>query len=199
MANEPVNTNNEPVKETDQKTSPDTADFDKRIKELEAENRKLKDAVTNASADASKWKKQMQEKDDALKARMSEDEKAQVEKDAADAAMRQELEQLRTERNIANYVSALVANDIGMDAVTAKAVAEALNAGETEKVFDGIRKFVTAHDKSLREGALKNNQTLPGGAADKTVTREEFKAMSYKQMVQFKNDHPDLYQEYMNN
>ena len=194
MPNALENANKE--QNTEQTAPADTADLDKRIKELEAENAKLKQSVTNASADASKWKKQMQEKDDALKARMSEEEKAKADKDAADAAMKQELEQLRTERNIAKYTSALVAQDIGMDANTAKAVAEALNAGETDKVFDGIRKFVTAHDKALREGALKNNQTLPGGAAEKTVTQAEFNAMSYREMVQFKADHPDLYQEY---
>ena len=63
--------------------------------QLEAENARLKQSVTNASADASKWKQQMKEKDDALKARMTEEEKARAEQEAATAAMQQELETMR--------------------------------------------------------------------------------------------------------
>ena len=174
----------------------DTSALEARIKALEAENGKLKQSVTNASADASQWKQKYKETDDALKAKMSDEERAQKEQETANAALQKELEDLRNERNIAKFTGALVANDIGMDAETAKEVAEALNAGETDKVFDGIRQFIVAHDKSLRESALKNNQTLPGGSTEKTVTREEFKAMSLSEMMAFKVEHPDLYAEY---
>ena len=167
-----------------------------RIKTLESENGKLRDSVTNASADASNWKKQFKEKDDALKAMMSDEERAKQEQDEANAALQKELETLRAERNIAKISGALVANDIGMDAETANAVAEAMNAGDTEKVLNGIRQFITAHDKSLREDALRNNQTLQGGASTKSVTREEFKNMGYKEMLQFKMEHPEQYAEF---
>ena len=194
MANEPVNTNND---QNQNKPEPaDNKSLEARIKELEAENGKLRNANTNASADASSWKKKFQEADEALKARMSDEERAKDEQSKATAAMQKELEDLRNERNIANYTATLVANDIGMDAETAKAVADALNAGKTDEVFDGIRKFIMTHDKSLREDALKNNQTLPGGSADKTVSREEFDKMSLSEMAAFKVEHPDLYKEY---
>ena len=183
MANELENTN-----ETN-----NTADLEARIKALEAENGKLRQANTAASAEASRYKKEKQEAEDQLKSRMTDEEKAKAEQEAANAAMQQELETLRNERNIANYTSALVASDIGMDAETAKAVAEALNAGKTDKVFDGIRKFITAHDKALREDALKNNQTLPGGATEKVMTQEEFDNMSYMETLAFKREHPEEY------
>jgi len=190
MANEQTNANNKPNTET-VKTEPvtDTKDLEARIKALEAENGKLRQANTNASAEASKYKKQLQEK-------LSDEEKAKQLQDEQTAAMQEELQRLRTESNIAKFTSALVAPDIGMDAETAKAVAEALNAGETEKVFDGIRKFMVTHDKALRADALKNNPTLPGGASEKVVTRDEFRAMSLSEMVAFKAEHPDLYAEY---
>lgn len=195
MANEPVNTNNEP-NQNEPKTDPvDTKALEAKIKELESANEKLRQANTNASAEASKYKKAMQEKDDALKARMTEEEKAKAESDAANAAMQQELENLRKERNIAKYTGALVASDIGMDAETAKEVAEALNAGETDKVFDGIRKFIITHDKALREDALRGNKTLPGGNSTKVITHEEFKKMSLSEMMQLKAEHPDQFAE----
>ena len=188
MDSELTNTN-----ETNEQTASSAADaseLEARIKALEAENGKLKQSVTNASSDASKWKKQYQEK-------LSAEEKAKQEQDEATAAMQKELETLRTERNIAKISGALVANDIGMDAETAKAVAEAMNAGDTDKVLSGIRQFVIAHDKSLREDAIRGNQTLQGGRTNVTVTREQFDNMGYTEMVEFKQTNPELYAEYM--
>lgn len=195
----PTNPNNDVTNTKDvdnntkdvQKTEPkDTASLEARIKQLESENGKLKQAQTNASADASAWKKKYQDT-------LSEQDKAKAQQDEAYAAMQEKLTALETERNIAQYTASLTASDIGMDADTAKAVAEALNSGETDKVFEGIRSFITSHDKALAEKAMKNNPTLPGGASTKTVTKEEFNNMGYKEMLAFKTEHPDLYAEYM--
>ena len=197
MANELNDANN--TKENEQNTDKgtDTKSLEARIKELEAENVKLRQANTNASADASKHKKAAEEWHQKYQSKLSEEDKAKEQQDEATAAMQKELEELRYERNIAKYTGTLVANDIGMDAETAKSVAEALNAGDTEKVFDGIRKFITAHDKNLRENALRNNPTLPGGASTKDITKEEFDKMSYSEMVVFKQNHPEQYAEFM--
>ena len=191
MANELENTNGSTEQSTNKNSEQtvDTKDLEARIKALEAENGKLRQANTNASAEASKYKKQYNEL-------LPEKDRLEKEKEEHDAAMQKELAELKAERNIAKYTSALVANDIGMDAETAKSVAEALNANEIEQVFDGIRKFITAHDKSLRESALRNNQTLQGGGSTKSVTREEFKNMGYREMLQFKLEHPEQYAEF---
>lgn len=187
--------NLENSKETTQETSTeqktDTASLEARIKQLESENGRLKQSVTNASADASEWKKKYQGK-------LSEEDKAREEQDAANAAMQKELETLRAERNIANYAGTLTAPEIGMDMETAKEVAIALNDGNTDKVFDGIRKFIASHDKALREKAMLNNPTLPGGNSTKTVTKEEFMKMGLREMQDFHDEHPDLYREYTN-
>ena len=167
----------------------DTASLEAKIKALESERDKLKQSVNNASADASEWKKKYQ-------AKLSDEDKQKEEQEAAYAAMQEKLATLEAERNIANYTAVLGASDIGMDADTAKAVAEALNAGETDKVFDGIRKFVVSHDKALAEKAMLNNPKLPGGNSTKTVTQEEFNKMGYREMLAFKQEHPDLFAEY---
>lgn len=178
--------------ETNEQNNSSTADLEARIKALEAENGKLKQSVTNASSDASKWKKQYQEK-------LSAEEKASQEQAEQYAAMQAELAELRTKERVASYTGELVAPGIGMDAETAKAVAEALNAGETDKVFDGIRQFIIAHDKALQESAIRNNQTLQGGkATGSTVTKADFDKMGYREMVEFKQSNPELYETYMN-
>ena len=179
--------------QTEQKVSQDTVDISelqKQIKALESERDKLKQSVTSASADASKWKKQYQEK-------LSAEEQAQIKQDEATAAMQKELEDLRKERNIAKISGALVASDIGMDAETAGKVAEAMNAGETDKVLDGIRQFIITHDKALQESAIRNNPTLPGGKSEPTVTKADFDKMGYREMVALKQQNPELYNEYM--
>ena len=180
--NEPENTN--------------VSDLEKRIKELESENGKLKQSVNSASADASRHKHEKEELQKQLNERMSEEERAKAEEAKRNEERDKELEELRTKMNVATYQATLTATDIGMDTETAKAVAEALNAGKYDSVFEGIRRFITAHDKALREDALKNNPTLPGGVSDKTITKEEFKNMSLSEMMNFKNDHPDLYTQY---
>lgn len=195
MPNEPTNPQNDDQTRVDPKNEPktdskDTSALEAKIKQLESENGKLKQAQTNASADASAWKKKFQDT-------LSEQDKAKAQQDEANAALQKELAELRSERNIAQYTAALTASDIGMDAENAKAVAEALNSGETAKVFEGIRKFITSHDKALAEKAMLNNPTLPGGASTKTVTQEEFNKMGYREMLAFKNEHPDLYKEYI--
>ena len=185
MANEQTNPN-----ETNENNGTDTSALEAKIKALEAERDKLKQSVTNASADASAWKKKFQDT-------LSEQDKLKAEQDENTAAMKSRLEQLENERNIANYAAALGASDIGMDAETAKAVAEALNAKDANKVFDGIRRFITSHDKAMAEKAMMNNPKLPGGGSEKAVaTKEEFKRMGYMEMLQFKTEHPELYAEY---
>ena len=185
-----VETTEQKTNKDSEKESVDLTELQKKLKAQAEEIEKLRKANTNASADASKWKKQYQEK-------LSDEEKAKQQQDEAAAAMRNELEMLRKERDIAKFTGALTASDIGMDADTAKAVAEALNANETDKVFDGIRKFITAHDKALRESAFRNNPTLTGGGdPGKAISKEQFDAMSYTQRLEVFDKYPDLYKEY---
>jgi len=193
MDNELANTNENSTQESKQETKEqktDTASLEARIKQLESENGKLKQAQTNASADASEWKKKYQ-------AKLSDEEKANEERESANAAMQKELETLRAERDIANYTGTLTAPEIGMDVDTAKDVASAMQEGNMVKVIDGIRKFIASHDKAMAEKAMLNNPTLPGGSSTKTVTKAEFDAMGYTEMVAFKAEHPDLYAEYI--
>ena len=182
MANELENTQNENTQEV----KPDTSALDKRIKELEAENNKLRQSVTNASADASKYKKELQ-------AKLSEEERARAEQEETAAAMQKELEALRTERNVANHKAQFVS--IGFDGELAQVTAEALNNGDTAKLFDGIRKFIASHDKELQAKSLMSNPTLRGGEVKKTMNREEFDKMGYIDRLKVYNEDPDLYNE----
>lgn len=184
-------TNEQTTNENSGNDTVNLKELQNRIKALESENGKLKQSVTNASSDASKWKKQYQDK-------LSDEERIKQQQDEANAALQKRVAELETERNIATISGALVANDIGMDAELAMQVATAMNANETDKVLDGIRQFVIAHDKTLQENAIRNNQTLQGGRTEHSVTKAEFDAMGYEEMVEFKKTNPELYEHYMN-
>ena len=74
MDNESTNTAENTTQESQSKEQTvDTKGLEARIKALEAENGKLRQANTNASADASEWKKKYQSK-------LTEEEKAKEEK-----------------------------------------------------------------------------------------------------------------------
>ena len=173
-----------------------TSELEAKIKQLEAENGKLRQANTNASADASKHKKEAAEWKEKYQGKLSEEDRKREEQDEQTATLQKELETLRAERNVANFKSQLTDPAIGFDATLAQEVAEAMNAGDTAKVFDGLRRFVEAHDKSLKENAFRNNQTLQGGTGTKAITKEQFNAMGYKERLAVYNEHPDLYKEY---
>jgi len=195
MANEleknTENNESNPVNEQEKKADKDTStkDLEERIRQLEAENGKLRKANTNASADASEWKRKYNET-------LSEEDRKKKEQEEQTATLQKELETLRAERNVATYKSQLTAPDIGFDAVLAQETAEAMNAGDIAKVFDGLRKFIVAHDKALRENAFKNNPVLQGGNSTKAVSKEQFDAMGYKERLEVYNNYPDLYKEY---
>lgn len=162
-------------------------DLEKRIKELEAENGKLRQANTNASADASKWKRQYQEK-------LSEEDRKREEQEETTANLQKELESLRAERNVANYKAQLVT--IGFDDTLAQEVGQHLNDGNIAEIFDGLRKFIAAHDKALRESAFRNNPVLQGGGATKAISKAEFDKMGYTERLKVYQEHPELYQEF---
>ena len=183
------------LEKTVETKEPVPAEDTAEVKALKDEIVKLKQSVTNASADASSWKKKFNDADDALKAKMSEQERAEKERAEANAAMQTELETLRKERNIANFKAQFVS--IGFDETLSQETAEAMNSGDTAKVFDGIRKFIATHDKQMAEKAIMNNPTLPGGEThNAVVTKEQFDAMSLGERNDFYNEHPDLYAEY---
>ena len=110
MANELKNSKETGTNETNtEQKAPDTSALEAELKAVKAERDKLKQSVTNASADASEWKKKYQSK-------LSEEDKAKEEQDAAYAAMQEELTALKAERDIATFTAMLTGDGIGMDA-----------------------------------------------------------------------------------
>ena len=163
---DPVNPTTNPNQNDPVKTDPvDVSALEAEIKALKSDNEKLRKANTEASADASKWKKQFQDT-------LSEADRVKAEQEEAAAAMQKEIARLQTNERTA------ILSSVGFDADVSEAVITAFNDGNFEGLVDGIRKFIDSHDKTLKESMIQNNPTIEStGKSGKTMTKAEIMAI----------------------
>lgn len=171
----------------------ETAESGVTLEELQAElaklrdeNSKLKSAQSNASADASKYKKALQE-------RMSEQERAANETKELIERLKSENAQMRRNQTLAEQTSGYMG--IGFDAILAKKAAEATADGNFPEMINAFKEFITARDKTIRAEELRNTPRPGSGAAGPAVTQEQFDRMTYTERLKIYNEQPDLYQE----
>ena len=176
----------ETTQPTDQNEKTETLDSLKsELEKLRAENGKLKNAQSNASADASKWKKQLQE-------RMSEQERAENATKELIDSLKAENERLKRDQEVASRTAAYVG--VGFDESLAKKAAEAYGS-DHDGFMDALKAFITAHDKALQADALRSTPRPGNGGTAPAITKEEFAKMNYSERVKLFNENPDLYQE----
>ena len=156
------------------------------LAKLKEENGKLKGAQSNASAEASKYKKQLQE-------RMTEQERAANETKELIEQLKEENARLNRNQTITEYVNGFM--EIGFDAATARKAAEFNFDGNFTAMKATFKEFMTAHDKALQADALRNTPRPGIGASGPTVTKEQFDNMGYSERVKLFDEQPDLYRE----
>ncbi len=176
----------ETTQPTDQNEKTETLDSLKsELEKLKVENGKLKNAQSNASADASKWKKQLQE-------RMSEQERAENATKELIDSLKAENERLKRDQEVASRTAAYVG--VGFDESLAKKAAEAYGS-DHNGFMDALKAFITAHDKALQADALRSTPRPGNGGTALAITKEEFAKMKYQERVKLFNENPDLYRE----
>lgn len=130
-----------------------------------------------------------------LKARMSEEEvKA---KEAAEELERYktEAETLRREKNIASNKAQLIG--IGYDEALAQATAEAMESGDLATVIKN-QQSVIENVKKVAKGEANASIVPPAGKPDeggKTITKEQFKAMTFNERQALYESNRELYDE----
>lgn len=130
-----------------------------------------------------------------LKARMSDEEKAKAESEALLKQYKEQAETLQREKNIADNKAKFIS--IGYDDSLAAETAEALEKGDFATVFKN-QQTVIENVKKIAKGEAMASTTPPAGKATdgiKTVTKEQFDNMSYKERNDLFNSNPDLYNE----
>lgn len=140
------------------------ADLTANVKAKDAEIEKLKTANTNASADASEWKK---------KYRSTQDEATRKEAERAEAeqAMRAELTALKAEKRISDYTKKLM--EAGYDAQTAATMAAGLPDGISDDFFATQKAFLDTQKQLAKTEALNNQPSLSVGTPPTAPNKED--------------------------
>ena len=176
----------DPKQETPAESTATLEDLKLELARLKDENSKLKNAQSNASADASKYKKQLQE-------RMTEQERAANETKELIERLKEENAQMKRNQTLAEQTSGFMG--VGFDAELAKKAAEAHVDGDFSSMLNALRDFITQHDKNIRADELRNTPRPGAGGTAPAVTKEQFDSMNYTERLKIHDEYPDLYKE----
>ena len=87
---------------------------------------------------------------------------------------------------------------MGYDEALADATAKAMVDGDTDKVFANHKKFLEAHDKSIKAELLGDTPKPPAGGEGSGMTLEKFRKLSPQERHDFSVNHPEEYKELYN-
>ena len=130
-----------------------------------------------------------------LKARMSEEEVKAKEAAEELAKYKEQAESLQREKNIATNKAQFIS--AGYDEALAQETAEALEKGDYATVFKN-QKIVIENVKKVAKGEANASIVPPAGKPDeggKTITKEQFKAMTFNERQALYESNRELYNE----
>ena len=155
------------------------------LTKMKAENEKLKNAQSNASADASKYKKE-------LAARMSEEEKKAAETKEMFEQLKAENAALKRSQALAEQKAGLVG--IGFEGELAEKAATAFFDNDFSAFAGHLKDFITAHDKAKDAESIRNTpRPGVGSTGTQAITQEQFDKMGYSERLKVYNEQPELY------
>ena len=151
-----------------------------------AELDRLKNALSKSNSEAADLKKQLRDKMSAEEVKAKEDaEKYEEVVKERDALLR--------EKTILNHKTKYLA--LGYDEKLANETAEAMVAGELDKVFANQKKHLDSMEKKIREDVLKDTPKPEGGKGSDEMTKEKFSKMSIAEQFKFSTEHPEEYKK----
>lgn len=163
----------------------DLAALQAELEKMKAENAKLKSAQSNASADASKFKKALQE-------RMSEEERKAAETKEYIEQLKADNAALKRAQALSEQKAGLVG--IGFEGELAEKAAAAFFDNDFTAFAGHLKDFITAHDKAITAEGIRNTPRPGiGGTGTQTITQEQFDNMGYSERLKVYNEQPELY------
>lgn len=129
------------------------------------ESNKLKALLSKANTEAANYKRQMLEKDEALKAKMTEAEKAEAERAERDKQMMEKLSAYETKERLASYTAKLMANGYSADA--AAQMAAGLPEGVADEFFTAQGAYMESMKQTMASEALNKQPGLSTGTPPK--------------------------------
>ena len=156
-------------------------------KDNSAELAKLKESVTKANAEASKYKKE-------LSAKLSDDERKAKEDAEKWEQVVKERDELLREKNISTHKAKFLEN--GFSADLADSSAQAIVDGDFETVFKNLGEYRKSIEKQFKAENVDNMPKPTGGSGSAPeITKEQFDKMSYKELAELYQKNPELYNQ----
>ena len=156
-----------------------------QLAEMKLENEKLKKAQTNASADASKYKRE-------LASRMSEEEKKAAETKELIEQLKADNAALKRAQALSEQKAGLVG--VGFDSELAEKAATAFFDNDFTAFTAHLKDFIAAHDKAVTAEGIRNTPRPGVGATGApSVTQEQFDKMTYAERLKVFTEQPELY------
>ncbi len=157
--------------------------------ETSNEIKHYKELVSKANSEAASFKK-------ALRDKMSEQEKAEIERQEKMQAMEDELKTLKEEKTLADYTAKFVSQGYAADVASVNAKA----------FLDGDLETILKNQKALLDGAIASEKSKlvkatpkpEGGSATgtlKTMTKKDLYAMSTQDRLKFAKEHREEYKK----
>ena len=125
---------------------------------------KLKQAFDNAASDAASWKRKYQ-------STLDEQTRAAAEKEERERMIQEELEGLRKDKALQGYKAQFL--ETGYSGELAQESAQAMVDGDTARLFQNLKTFITEKSKSIEEAALNKQPGLTPGAVPSGKLAEE--------------------------
>lgn len=164
--------------------------LEKIISGRDKDSQKLKAAFDKASAELSKYKKD-------LEARMSEEEKAKAEQDANIKKILDENASMKKQIAVAEHKAKLIS--LGYSEDLATSTAEAMFSGDMETVFKNQKTMLEEREKAIRAGMLNATPTPPAGTGSTAaITKKQFDAMTTMELMELYQNDPELYTKLQN-
>lgn len=165
-------------------------DLQAQIAQLQKDNEKLKQANTNASADAAEYKRKLREKQSAEEKRAEEEaeEKRKMSERIAELEAAQ-----RNEKGKAGFIG------FGFSESAALSATEAFYNGDFDGFTTIMKTFLSDHDKAIKAESVRG-MTPPasGGTGPKQYTKEDFDKMSYRELNELYTKDPEQYEKLRN-
>lgn len=125
------------------------------------------------------------------RATLSEQEKASIEKAEAEAERNAEFESLKRQVQVNELTENFM--DLGYSKDLAKKAATAQADGDTETLLEVQKQFNDAQKKAWEAEFYKNKPELNAGTGQKTISKEEFEAMSLQERTKLKRENEAEY------
>lgn len=147
---------------------------------------KFKEAFNKASAEAAKYKKE-------LEAHLTDEQKKEVERQAEFEKLENENKQLKRDASVSSFKSKYVA--MGYDEKLAQSTAEAMADGDTDTVFANQAKFNKTQAETIKADLIRKTPEPAKDGKPEVMTLDTLRKMSTKDRIAYANEHPEEYKQ----